>query len=86
MLLIDYKLEKFPQDLMQGQKIAVSLWPPAEDHWNIASDHALPWMLEESQWQCEAQQTAQAQENKVEGTMASPTGVPTPVESPKLKA
>ena len=28
MLLIIYESEKFPRDLMQGQKIAVSLWPP----------------------------------------------------------
>ena len=71
---------------MQGQKIAVSLQPPAKDHWNIISDHSLPWMLEESQWQCEAQWAAQAPDNKVEGAAASPTRVPTPGEPPKPKA
>ena len=35
---------------MQGQKIAIDLKPPAEDHWNIASDLILPWILEDS-WQ-----------------------------------
>ena len=40
--LIDYKLKKFPQDLMQGLKIAIDLKPPTKDHWNIASDLILP--------------------------------------------
>ena len=47
--LINYESEKFPQDLMQGQKIAIDLKPPTKDHWNIASDLILPWILEDSQ-------------------------------------
>ena len=47
--LIEYESEKFPQGLMQGQKIAIDLKPPAKDHWNIALDPILPWMLEDSQ-------------------------------------
>ena len=46
--LIDYNLGKFPQDLMQGLKIAIDLKLPAKDHWNIASDLILPWILEDS--------------------------------------
>ena len=46
--LIDYESEKSPQDLMQGLKIAIDLKPPAKDHWNIASDLILPWLLEDS--------------------------------------
>ena len=46
--LLDYELERFPQDLRQGQKIAIDLKPPTKDHWNIASDLVLPWMLEDS--------------------------------------
>ena len=52
--LTDYKSEKFPQDLMQGQKIAIDLKPPTKDHWNIASDPILPWILEGSWQQQEA--------------------------------
>ena len=48
--LIDYELEKFPQGLMQGLKIAIDLKHPTKDHWNIALDLILPWMLEDS-WQ-----------------------------------
>ena len=47
--LIDYKSEKFPQDLMKGQKIAIDLKPPTKDHWNITSDLIFPRTLEESQ-------------------------------------
>ena len=52
--LIDYELEKFPKDLMQGQKIEIDLKPPTKDHWNITSDLILPWILEDSWQRCEA--------------------------------
>ena len=52
--LINYESEKFPLDLMQGQKIAIDLKPPAKDHWNIALDLILPWILEDSRQQHEA--------------------------------
>ena len=65
--LIEYKLEKFPQDLMQGSKLAIGLKPPTKDHWNIASDPILPWILEDSQSRHEAKQMAQAEEEGVKG-------------------
>ena len=86
MLLIPYEPEKFPRDLVQGQKIAVSLQSPAEDHWNIVSDRSLLWMLEESQKQREAQQAALAQGTEVEKATASPTEVHIPGEPPKFEA
>ena len=46
--LIEYKSEKFPQGLRQGQKIAIGLKPSTKDHWNIALDLALPLVLEDS--------------------------------------
>ena len=46
--LIVYESEKFPQDLRQGPKIAISLKAPTEDHWNISLDPILPWMLVDS--------------------------------------
>ena len=52
--LIKYESEKFPQGLRQGPKIAIDLKPPAQDHWNFASDPILPWMLEDSRQQCVA--------------------------------
>ena len=47
--LVEYELEKFPQDLIQGSKIVIGLKPPAKDHWNIALDPILPWILVDSQ-------------------------------------
>ena len=45
--LLEYKLEKFPQGLRQGQKRALGLKHPSLDHWNIASDLVLPLALDE---------------------------------------
>ena len=84
--LIDYESEKFPQGLMQGPKIAIGLEPPAKDHWNIALDLILPWILEDSRQQCKAKQAAQAQEERLKGAKASQTEAPTPGEPHELKA
>ena len=46
--LLEYKLEKLPQGLQQGQKRELSLQPPSTDHWNIASDLVFPLALDES--------------------------------------
>ena len=43
--LIEQESEKFPLSLVQGQKIAIVLRPPAKDHWDIASDLVLPLTL-----------------------------------------
>ena len=40
--MLEYELEKIPQELMQSQKMVVNLRPPSNDHWNIASDLVLP--------------------------------------------
>ena len=40
--MLEYESERIPQELMQGQKMAVNLWPPSRDHWNIVSDLVLP--------------------------------------------
>ena len=46
--LVEYKSEKFPKGLRQGQKIAIHLKPSTKDHWNITSDLILPLILEDS--------------------------------------
>ena len=56
--LIEYKSEKFPQGLRQGQKIALVLEPSTKDHWNIALDLVLPLILEDSRQRCKAKQAA----------------------------
>ena len=44
--LLEYEPERFPQDLTQGQKMAVNLRQPSRDHWNIVSDLVFPLMLD----------------------------------------
>ena len=41
-LLLEYTPEDIPTDLFQSPKIAITLMPPSEDHWNMASDLILP--------------------------------------------
>ena len=40
--LLEYTPEDIPTDLFQSLKIAITLSPPSEDHWNVASDLVLP--------------------------------------------
>ena len=45
--LLEYKSEKFPQGLRQGQKRVLSLKPLSTNHCNITSDLVLPLALDE---------------------------------------
>ena len=40
--LLEYTPEDIPPDLFQSPRIAITLAPPSEDHWNVASDLVLP--------------------------------------------
>ena len=40
--MLEYELEKFPQSMQQGPKIAISLRPPSSLHWNIESNSYSP--------------------------------------------
>ena len=40
--MLEYEPERIPQELTQGQKIAVNLRPPSNNLWNIISDLVLP--------------------------------------------
>ena len=44
--MLEYEPERVPQDLTQGQKMAVNLRQPSNDHWNIVSDLVFPLMLD----------------------------------------
>ena len=79
--MLEYKSEKFPQGLKQGQKRVLSLKPPSPDHWNIALDLILPLALDESRRWREAKQVAQGLEERPEGAKLSLIEVPTPRES-----
>ena len=41
-LLLEFTTEDIPEDLFQSPKIAITLKPPSEDHWNMVSDLVLP--------------------------------------------
>ena len=82
---IEHESEKFLPSLVQGQKIAIDLRPPAKDHWNIASDLVLPLTLNESRQQRKAKWVAQGWEGRSEGAKVSQTEAPTPWESPQLE-
>ena len=45
--ILEYKPEKFPPGLKQGQKRVLNLKPPSTNHWNIISDLVLPLALED---------------------------------------
>ena len=83
--LVEYKLEEFPQHLIQGSKIAIVLKPPTEDHWNIALDPILPWILADSQSCCKAQQEAQAEEEVSKEAGMSQPEVPAHGEPPGIQ-
>ena len=76
---------QFPQNLVQGSKIAIVLKPPAQDHWNIALDPILPWILADSQSRHEAQQAAQAEEEVSKEAATSQPEVPTHGEPPGIQ-
>ena len=69
---------------MQGSKIAIVLKPPTQDHWNIALDPVLPWVLAESRSQREAQKAAQAEEEASKEAGMSQPEVPTHGEPPGI--
>ena len=69
---------------MQGSKIAIVLKPPTQDHWNIALDPVLPWVLAESQSQRKAWQAAQAEEEVSKEAGTSQPEVPTHGEPPGI--
>ena len=70
---------------MQGLKIAIVLKPSVQDHWNIALDPILPWILVDSQSRREAQQAAQAEEEGSKEAGTSQPEVPTHGEPPGIQ-
>ena len=84
--MLEYEPEKFPQDLMQGQKMAINLRQPSNDHWNIASDLVLPLTIDSFRQRREAKRMAQHLEEKSEGAEGSPMEAPAPGESSQVEA
>ena len=77
--MLEYEQEKFPQNLLQGPKMLISLWPPSSEHWNIDSDLILPLTIDMYQWWHEAKRAEQDPEQ------ASPKEVPAPEKAPQVE-
>ena len=84
--MLEYKLEKFPQGLMQGPKMVINLRPPSGDHWNIASDLVLPLTVDTFRRWHEAKRAEQDLEEESEGAEVSPKEVPAPGKAPQVVA
>ena len=44
--MLEYELEKFPESMRQGPKMAIPLRPPSSRHWNIESNLILTIMMD----------------------------------------
>ena len=84
--MLEYELEKFPQGLMQGPKVAINLRPPSSNHWNIASDLVLPLTVDTFRRRREAKRTEQDLEGESEGAEVSPKEEPAPGKAPQVVA
>ena len=84
--MLEYKLEKFPQGLMQGSKMVINLRPPSGNHWNIVSDLVLPLTTDMFRWQREAKHVEQDLEGESERAEVSPKEAPAPGKAPQVVA
>ena len=84
--MLEYEPEKFPQSLLQGPKMSISLRPPSRVHWNIESDLILTLMMDTYQQRLEAKRADQDPERKAAGAEASPKEMPVPAKAPQAVA
>ena len=79
--LLEYTPEDIPVDLFQSPKIAITLMPPSEDHWNVTSDLILP-MTQYSfrEWR-EAKQASLHSEEAPEAAEVPPADESSPQEA-----
>ena len=79
--MLEYEPERIPQELTQGQKMAVNLRPPSSHHWNMVSDLVFPLILDTFRQRREAKRVAIHQEGGSEGAEASPMEASAPGKS-----
>ena len=79
-------LEKFPQSLLQGPKMAINLGPPSSNHWNIDLGLVLPLAIDTYKQRHEAKQAEQDPEGESAGAEGSPKEVPVPGKAPQVVA
>ena len=71
-LMLAYELEKSPQSMRQGPKVAIPLRPPSSRHWNIESDLTFTIAVDTHRRRCEAKRTGQDQEQESVGLRSLP--------------
>ena len=84
--MLEYEQEKFPQSLLQGPKMLISLRSPSSEHWNIDYDLILPLMIDTYWQRREAKQAEQNPERESAEAEASPKDVPAPEKAPQVVA
>ena len=84
--MLEYEPEKFPQGLLQGPKMSISLRPPSREHWNIESDLILTMTMDTYRRWLEAKRAEQDPEWESAGAEASPKEVPAPEKAPQVEA
>ena len=84
--MLEYEPERLPQDLTQGQKMAVNLRQLSSTHWNIVFDLVFPLTLDTFQQSREAKRVALHQEEGSEGAEASPMEASAPGKSLQVEA
>ena len=80
--MLEYEPEKFPEGMRQGPKMAISLCPPSNEHWNIESNLILPLTIDTYQWWLEVKRAVQDPERESMGAEVSPREMPVPKEAP----
>ena len=76
--MLEYELEKFPQSMRQGPKIAIPLRPPSSLHWNIESDLMFTITVDTNRQRLEAKRAAQDPEWESVGAEESPREMSAP--------
>ena len=69
--MLEYELERLPQNMWQGPKTSITLRPPSSEHWNIKSDLMLTMTMETYKQWCEAKRAEQDPEQESAGAKAS---------------
>ena len=76
--MLEYELEKFPQSMRQGPKVAIPLRPPSSRHWNIESNLIFTIAVDTHRQRRQAKRTGQDQERESAGAEESPREMTAP--------
>ena len=84
--LLEYTPEDIPADLFQSLKIAITLAPPSENHWNMVSDLVLPTTQHHFQEWREAKEASLHPGEAPEAVEALSADESSPQEAPPAKS